>query len=188
MQACLLAPLPPLLAPPDFWRTSVLGGWVLPLSPPPLGRGRRSCTPPAPPRCWVFPPLLLLRCGDVEPRPGPMRVALANVTSLRLRWHTVADWRVDIVLVSNTRLMAVAQQVMRAQAGASGWQAFWGAPLESRGGVSGMHRQGARVGWVSWYAKASRPSKFSPPRGRPEPKRTPSPKPYGTPPAGATSW
>ena len=35
--------------------------------------------------------LLLLRCGDIEPHPGPMRVALANVTSLRMHWHTVAD-------------------------------------------------------------------------------------------------
>ena len=63
-----------------------------------------------------------------------MRVALANVTSLRLHWHTVADWRADMVLISKTRLTAVAQRVMRAQAGASGWQAFWGAPLEPRGG------------------------------------------------------
>ena len=63
-----------------------------------------------------------------------MRVALANVTSLRLHWHTVAAWRADVVLITQTRLTAVAQQVMRAQAGVSGWQAFWGAPLESRGG------------------------------------------------------
>ena len=63
-----------------------------------------------------------------------MRVALANVTSLRLHWHTVADRRADVVLITETRLTAVAQRVMRAQAGASGWQAFWGAPLESRGG------------------------------------------------------
>ena len=37
--------------------------------------------------------------------------------------------------------MAVTQQVMCAQAGASGRQAFWGAPLESRG-VSGMLQPG----------------------------------------------
>ena len=49
-----------------------------------------------------------------------MRVALANVTSLRLHWHTVADWRADVVLITETRLTVVAQQVMRAQAGASG--------------------------------------------------------------------
>ena len=42
-----------------------------------------------------------------------------------------------MVLLSETRLTAVAQQVMCAQAGASGWQAFWGAPLESRGGGGG---------------------------------------------------
>ena len=41
---------------------------------------------------------LLLRCGDVHPHPGPLRVAHANVTSLRLQRHTVAEWRVDVVL------------------------------------------------------------------------------------------
>ena len=63
-----------------------------------------------------------------------MRVALANVTSLRLHWHTVADWRADVVLITKTRLTAVAQRVMRAQAGASGWQAFWGPPWNPGGG------------------------------------------------------
>ena len=63
-----------------------------------------------------------------------MRVAQANVTSPRLHWHTVAEWRADAVLISETRLTAVAQQEMRAQAGVPGWQAFWGAPLESPGG------------------------------------------------------
>ena len=29
-----------------------------------------------------------------------MRVALANVTSVRLHWHAVADWRADVVLIS----------------------------------------------------------------------------------------
>ena len=67
-----------------------------------------------------------------------MRVALANVTSLCLHWHTVADWPADVVLITETRLTALAQRVMRAQAGASGWQAFWGAPLESRGGGGGI--------------------------------------------------
>ena len=38
------------------------------------------------------------------------------------------------MLLSMTRLRAVAEHVMRAQPGASGWQDFWGAPLESRGG------------------------------------------------------
>ena len=63
-----------------------------------------------------------------------MRVAVANVTSLRLHWHTVADWRADVVLITETRLTVVAQRVMRAQAGASGWQAFWGRPWSPGGG------------------------------------------------------
>ena len=50
-----------------------------------------------------------------------MRVPLPTVTSLRLHWHTVADWRADVVLISGTRFTLVAQRVMRAQAGASGW-------------------------------------------------------------------
>ena len=109
------------------------GTGALPCPPPPWG----DCGS-APPSVSMGcrrdpPPLLLLRCGDVEPHPVPLRVAQANVTSLRLHWHTVAEWRVDVVLISETRVTAVAQQVMRAQVGASGWQPFWGASLESRG-------------------------------------------------------
>ena len=96
-----------------------------PLPPPPAGATGAPLSPLVPVGYRrVFPPLLLLRCGDMEPHPGPMRVAQANVTSLRLHWHTVAEWRADVVLISETRLTAVAQQVMRAQAVASGWQAF----------------------------------------------------------------
>ena len=83
-----------------------------------------------------------------------MRVALANVTSLRL--HTVADWRAEVVLITETR------RVMRAQAGASGWQAFWGAPLESRGGG---HLGCAGKG-VGILVRQGNPSKAStPPQG-----------------------
>ena len=114
-----------------------------------------------------------------------MRVALANVTSLRLHWHTVADRRADVVLITETRRTAVAQRVMRAEAGASGWQAFWGRPWSPVGGAFGMRREG---GWGSWCARASQPDKYSPPRGHPAPSRTPWPRPCGTPPAGATSW
>ena len=62
---------------------------------------------------WGPPPPPLLRCVDVHPYPGPLRVAQANVTSLRMHWHTVAEWPVGVVLLSETRLTAVAQQVMR---------------------------------------------------------------------------
>ena len=93
-----------------------------------------------------------------------MRVALANVTSLRLHWHTVADWRADVVLITETRLTAVAQRVMRAQAGASGWQAFWGAPLESRGG--GIWD--APAGGVGILVRQGIPAKqLLPPKGAP---------------------
>ena len=164
LQACLAAPLTSLLERPDLRRTNLCGGWGLHLSPPP-GRGRRNGSHPPPPQCWASPPLLLLRCGDIEPHPGPMRVVLASVTSLRLHWHTVGDWRADGVLISEPRLTGVAHQVMRAHAGASGWQAFLGGALGIPvGGASGMGQLG---GWVSWYAKASRPGKFSPPKRAP---------------------
>ena len=129
--------------------------------PPPPGRGRRSGPPP--PQCRACPPLLLLRCGDIEPHPGPMRVELANVTSLRVHWDTVADWRPDVLLISQTRLMAVAQQVMRAQAGASGWHAFWGAPLESRAGHMGC----ASWGFDSLVRKGIPARQILPPKGAP---------------------
>ena len=131
LQACLAAPLTYLPAPCGRRWADLFGGEGAYLHPP-TGSGPRAGTPPPP--VLGLPPLLLLRCGDVEPQPGPKRVPLANVTSLRLHWHTVADWRADVVLITETRLMAVVQRVMRAQAGASGWQAFWGAFLESRGG------------------------------------------------------
>ena len=53
-------------------------------------------------------------------------MAQANVISLRLHWHTVAEFklRVDVLLLFEPCLPAVAQQVMRAQAGALGWRAF----------------------------------------------------------------
>ena len=68
------------------------------------------------------------------------------------------------MLITEARLTAVAQRVMRAQAGASGWQAFWGGGLgvPGGGGASGMRRQG---GWGSWVARASQPDKYSPPKG-----------------------
>ena len=156
-----------------------------PRPPPPLGPPRPRPSPRLGGVPTGPPPLLLLRCGDVEPHPGPMRVVQANVTSLRLHWHTVTEWHADMVLISETRLTAVARQVMCAKAGALGWQAFWGAPLESRagggGGACGMRRP---VGWVSWFARAFPPGKSSPPKGRPETRRTPLPKPCGNP----TRW
>ena len=93
-----------------------------------------------------------------------MHVALANVTSLRLHWHTVADWRADVVLIMETRLTALAQRVMRARARASGWQAFWGAPLESPGG--GICN--APAGGVGILVRQGIPaSQVLPPKGAP---------------------
>ena len=94
-----------------------------------------------------------------------MCVAPANVTSLRLHWYTVADLRADVVLISETRLTAVVQRVMRAQAGASGWQAFWGAPLESRGGGGIWDAPAAGVGMLVRQGIPAR--QIVPPKGAP---------------------
>ena len=172
-----------IAAPPSAGRGRD-GGRGSPPHPPPAPpphRGKPGTPPPPPSAARTFPPLLVLRCEDIEPHPGPMRVALRNVTSLRLHWHAAADWRADVVLIWETHLTAVAQRVMRAQARASGGQAFWGAPLESRGGGSWDAPAG---GWASWCAKASQPGTFFPLRGHPAPRWTPSPKPSGTPPVG----
>ena len=84
---------------------------ALPLSPPLIGR-----------RC---PPLPSRRCAaGIHRHPGPLRMAQAKLTSVHMPLHTVAEWRVDVVLLSETRLTVVTQQVMRAQAGASRWPAF----------------------------------------------------------------
>ena len=103
--------------------------------PPPLfsphllryGRGARS-------RCSVRGRARLVRCGDVHPHPGPLRVAVSNVTALRPHCHTVFAWEADVVLLGETRLTATGQSVMARLAREAGWQSFWGAPLESRGG------------------------------------------------------
>ena len=150
-----------------------------PQPPPPRWGDRGPTPPPASVGCRRDPPpLLLLRCGDVEPHSGPLRVARANVTSLRLHWHTVTEWRVDVVLLSETRLTTVAQQVMRAQAGASEWQALWGgAPLESRGGggggAAGM-RGGAGNSGAPGHSRETSPP---PPRSAPERGGLPRPGP-----------
>ena len=85
LQARFAAPLVPLFAPSDIWWWSTWVGWVLPAVSPPAGAAE---APPFPPSRWgatgPSPPLLLLR----SPHPWPMRVAQANVTSLRLHWHT----------------------------------------------------------------------------------------------------
>ena len=64
--------------------------------PPPPPVASAAVRPPPPPTPDPPPPLLLMRCGDVEPHPGPVRLTLANVTSLWLHWHTVAEWWADV--------------------------------------------------------------------------------------------
>ena len=141
-------PLAPPFAPSDRWKLNSWVGSVLPpIQPPPLAGA--TVAPPLPVSVGCQrdppaspPPFVLLHCGDVEPRPGLLRVAQANVTSIHLHWHTVAEWWVDVVLFSETRLTVVAQQVMRAQARAAGWQAFRGFPRNAGRGASGMRQPG----------------------------------------------
>ena len=112
-------------------------------------------------------PLLVLCCGEVHPHPGPLRVAQANVRALCLHWHTVAESRVDVVLLSETRLKAVAQLVMRAQTGAPGWQAFWVAPLDFRGGGGGHVGCAGRGGRAPCAPRRSGETSPPPPKGAP---------------------
>ena len=129
---------------------------------------------------------MLLWCEDVHPHPGPLCVAQADVTSLCMHWHTVFNWQADLVLLSHTRLTAVAQQVMRAQAGALGWQAFSGAPLESQGG--GGHLGRAARGHGHPGAPRHPGEAGAPLKGRSRTRQTRWLKPYGTLPGGGMSW
>jgi hypothetical protein len=85
-------------------------------------------TPPLMTDNWTMALALLLRCGDVEPHPGPLRIVVANVTSLRRRAAEVFALEADIVALQETRLGAVAQKVMATSAKFEGWEAYWGAP------------------------------------------------------------
>ena len=77
---------------------------------------------------------LLARRGDVHPPPGLLlRIAVANVTSLRAHLDTVLAWEVDVLLLSEMHLTATGQRVVAARAREAGWQPSRGAPLESRG-------------------------------------------------------
>ena len=91
------------------------------------GRGARS-------RCSVRGRAQLARCGDVQPHPGPLRVAVSNNTALRPHCHTIFAWEAYVLLLGETGLTATGQSVMARLAREAGWQSFWGAPLESRGG------------------------------------------------------
>ena len=90
------------------------------------GRGARL-------RCGVRGRARLARCGDVHPHPGPLQVAVSNVTALRPSCHTVFAWEADVVLLGETRLTATGLSH-----GATGPRSrlavLLGAPLESRGG------------------------------------------------------
>ena len=100
----------------------------------------------------------------MEPYPGLLHVARANVTSIRLHWHAVSEWRADVVLISETGLTVVAQQLVRARDGASRWQALWGALLESPGG-GGIWDMPAGGGGSS--CPKTLPRDKSPPKGAP---------------------
>ena len=125
--------------PPACWLqatappTRAVRGWQG--TPPPLfsphlfrsGCGARSC-------CNVCGRARLVRCGDVHPHPGPLRVAFSNVTALRPHCHTVFAWEAHVVLLGETRMTATGHSVMARLAGEAGWHSFFGAPLESPGG------------------------------------------------------
>ena len=76
----------------------------------------------------------LAQCGDVHPHLGPLRVAVSNITVLRPHCHTVFALEAEVVPWGKTRLTAAGPSTIGRPARDAGWQPFWGAPLESRGG------------------------------------------------------
>ena len=69
----------------------------------------------------------------------PLRVAVANVTSVQAHLDTVLAWGVDLLLVPKIRLTVTMQRVVAARLREVGWQAFLCAPLESRGRGRPLH-------------------------------------------------
>ena len=63
-----------------------------------------------------------------------MKITVADVTSLRSYWESVAAWRSDIVILADTRLTQAGQRIIGRLARRTGWQEFWGEPVPSRGG------------------------------------------------------
>ena len=61
------------------------------------------------------PSVMLMECsGDIHPRPGPLQVESANVTSLQRHWRQVMTARADIICLQQTRLTAAGQRAMTA--------------------------------------------------------------------------
>ena len=145
-----------------------------PFAPSPPRRGHPGSAPP-PALVGCQPDLTLPSATELRgcetPSGANARGTRRCVTSLGLHWHTVVEWQADVVLTSESGLGEVAQQVMRAKAGASGRQLLWGAPLESgrEGGAFAMHWPG---GGVSWFATAFPDDQSSRPKGRPGSRRT----------------
>ena len=109
----------------DATTISAAGGVRVPRRRPPSALG------------WVkqydLQAMLLGRCGDIHPRPGPLQVESANVTSLGRHWRQVMTSKADIVCLQETRLTAAGQRAMAALARKMGWCALWGAPLDHNG-------------------------------------------------------
>ena len=109
----------------DATTISAAGGVRVPQRRPPSALGW--------PKQYDLQAMLLGRCGDIHPRPGPLQVESANVTSLRRHWRQVMTSKSDIVCLQETGLTAAGQRAMAALARKMGWCALWGAPLDHNG-------------------------------------------------------
>ena len=142
--ALFVPPLTPPFTHPDQRQLSSCVGRVLPPIPPPP-RARATVAPLLPPPQWAAdgtsPPRLAAALRGRGTPPGAIACgAFQRHVPVPALAHG-RQWRVDAVLLSEIRLTAVAQQVMH------GWQAFWGAPLESGGGGGGA--------WGMWGVPAA---------------------------------
>ncbi len=96
--------------------------------------------------------------------PGPgeqhlLKVASANVTSLRKKWPIMAKWPFDVVAVQEAKLGEEAQRSMGAQIYEDGWVPVWGAPRPllnkvRAGNEMGINVNDAKHGGVAVLARA----------------------------------
>ncbi len=108
----------------------------------------------------------VISCNEGEAdNPGPetrVRVASANVTSLKRRWPIACRWEFDVLAVQETKLGEEAQKALEAQVRADGWEPVWGEPMPLRdkvreGNIIGLNVNDARYGGVAVIARDDLP-------------------------------
>ncbi len=88
-------------------------------------------------------PLVANNEGEAD-NPGPryLKIASANVTSLRRRWPIAKGWACDVLCVQETMLGEQAQREMEGVLAGDGWTSAWGHPRPLKKKVRAGSKEG----------------------------------------------